>query len=553
MTLTPTQLDAPPQWLTPNRCRWTLALLLLAGIAAHLFYLIHNCPIDLAGDEAQYWDWSRQLGLSYYSKGPLIAYIIRASCALFGNNMPAVRLPALLLGAGTSIITYLLTLRLFRSQPLALGVVLLCHLVPVFIAGSLLITIDAPFFFCWALATYLAAIAIFDNKPRLWPLIGLVVGIGALAKYAMLLWLPIAGATMLFDTQGRRLLRTPLPWLACAFALVCTTPVLIWNAQHNWVTFRHVARQTGASGGAFLHGDVLLLIGSQAGVVGPTLTVLMLAAMFDVWRNRHTDRKGVFLTTFGVGFWLFNLLASLFAKAQVNWPAPAYFTLTILTARFIAIKMQSPATWRIWCPWFYATIMLGLLFLPLAHDAISPLPIIRHLTEQPGESDSLRRAANSIPFIHRMIQGPEDADILARLRGWHTLGNLVSNKLASLPPGAFVMCDDYQQTAEMAFYVRNQPRTYCAGPYFGNRLSQYDMWPDRRLDRTSPLLGHDAVYVGKGDRVPRKLTDAFASIEPRQDLDIIAHGVKIRTFKTYLCHGFKGFDAIANHSSSESF
>jgi undecaprenyl-diphosphatase len=517
-------------WLTPLRCRWALAAIITTGFFAHLFYLTHNCPIDLSGDEAQYWDWSRALGLSYYSKGPLIAYIIRASCALFGDNMPAVRLPALLLGAGTSIVTYLLTARLFHSERLALGAVLLNHLVPLFIAGSLLMTIDAPLFFCWGLATCLAAIALFENKKWPWPLIGLIVGIGALGKYAMLLWLPIAGVAMLLDEQGRRILRTPAPWLACAFALVCLTPVVIWNARHDWVTLRHVAHQTGAAGGALSHGDLLSLIGSQIGVVGPTLAVLMGAAILEVWRNRRTDRRGVFLTVIGLGFLAFNLLASLFAKAQVNWPAPTYFTLTILTARFLAIRMESPAAWRPWRPWFYATILLGLIFMPIAHDAVNVIPLVRHFTKD-----------------------PHDADLLARLRGWHTLGNVVTDKLAALPPGAFVMCDDYQQTAEMAFYVHGQPKTYCAGPYFGKRLSQYDMWPDRRLDRSSPLVGHDAVYIGKGGDFPDEITAAFASIEPRQDLDITVHGVKIQDFKIYLCHGFKGFNAIAHSSSSESF
>ncbi len=109
------------EWLTPVRCRVILAVLLAYGFVSHLMYLRNDCPIDLSGDEAQYWDWSRQLELSYYSKGPLVAYIIRAACAVFGDVMWAVRLPALILGVGTSILTYLLTLKLFRSDRLAAG------------------------------------------------------------------------------------------------------------------------------------------------------------------------------------------------------------------------------------------------------------------------------------------------------------------------------------------------------------------------------------------------------------------------------------------------
>src|SRR5882724_10529442 len=101
------------KWLTPARCRLIFAALMLFGFLGHLRYLQHDCPIDLSGDEAQYWDWSRALDWSYYSKGPLVAYIIRASCAIFGETMPAVRYPALILAIGTSLCTYWLTKKLF--------------------------------------------------------------------------------------------------------------------------------------------------------------------------------------------------------------------------------------------------------------------------------------------------------------------------------------------------------------------------------------------------------------------------------------------------------
>src|SRR3712207_2161463 len=95
------------RWLTPWRCRLLFAALVLVGFFSHVHYLTHDCPVDLSGDEAQYWDWSRQLEWSYYSKGPLVAYIIRASCWAFGRDtMFTVRFPALLLGAGTSVVTY---------------------------------------------------------------------------------------------------------------------------------------------------------------------------------------------------------------------------------------------------------------------------------------------------------------------------------------------------------------------------------------------------------------------------------------------------------------
>ena len=92
--------------VTPNvgrsfRLRWLAVFLILAVTAFRVCYLFFWGPYDLAPDEGHYWDWSRHLDWSYYSKGPLVAWIIRAGCALFGDAaveiegtlMPAVRCP----------------------------------------------------------------------------------------------------------------------------------------------------------------------------------------------------------------------------------------------------------------------------------------------------------------------------------------------------------------------------------------------------------------------------------------------------------------------------
>ena len=86
-----------------------LALLIVGSAVLRLVYLAYNCPLDLAADEAHYWDWSRHLDWSYYSKGPGVAWLIRLSCELFGslaveltgNEMLAVRLPAVLCGSSS--------------------------------------------------------------------------------------------------------------------------------------------------------------------------------------------------------------------------------------------------------------------------------------------------------------------------------------------------------------------------------------------------------------------------------------------------------------------
>src|SRR5262245_20707278 len=58
---------------------------ILASVALTFAYVWVDCPLGLAPDEAHYWEWSRKLDWGYYSKGPLVAWLIRGSCELFGG------------------------------------------------------------------------------------------------------------------------------------------------------------------------------------------------------------------------------------------------------------------------------------------------------------------------------------------------------------------------------------------------------------------------------------------------------------------------------------
>jgi hypothetical protein len=178
----------------------------------------------------------------------------------------------------------------------------------------------------------------------------------------------------------------------------------------------------------------------------------------------------------------------------------------------------------------YAAFVLGAIATPVLHHTELLYPLIRwnHGANAGGEGPSAR-----------------SIDPTARLKGWSEQGALVTRELAQLRPGAFVLCDDYQQTAQMAFYVAGQPKTYCAGSYFTGerrkRHTQYDLWPDRSLDpgENPGLLGHDAIYVGY---INDDVRAAFLRVDGPHQLDITRGGVKIRTVRFARCYGFKGMN-----------
>jgi len=518
------------------RCRLIVAALVLFGFVSHLRYLTHDCPIDLSGDEAHYWDWSRRLDLSYYSKGPLVAYIIRASCAVFGENMPAVRFPAVLLAAGTTLLTYALARKLFASDRVALGAVLLNHLVPMFVAGSVLMTIDPPLFLCWALATWFAAKAVFDGRGWGWVGMGLAMGVGFLAKYAMFLWLPGLALFLLVDREGRVKPRWRWLLLSTGIALLFSIPIMVWNARHDWVSLRHVAHQTGTSAESeFSLGNFGEFIVGQIGGVGPMLSVILVGAVvYALGRSSRTDphrRSMRFLVCMGLPFFVIVGADSLWTKVQVNWPAPAYFSLVILAAYYLSTRMASVATWKRWRGWLWGTVIFGLVCMPIAHNTEIIYPLV----------------AKVWPMFSK-DKVTVKWDPTYKLRGWAELGQRVSEVIESLPGGTMILCEEYQTAGEMAFYVRGQPRTYYVGSWFGapgtagakdrrKRHSQYDLWEDRQLDRAE-LVGRDAVYIGH--EPPSDFVASFARMEKLPALRIERRGLEVRTFQMWLCRSFRG-------------
>jgi hypothetical protein len=398
-------------------------------------------------------------------------------------------------------------------------------------------TIDPPFFFFWALATCLAVKAIWDGKRWAWIACGVVAGLGFLTKYAMLFWLPFLFLFLAMDRGNRRWLKTIWPWAMVLVAIAFTTPVLVWNARHNWVSLRHVATQTSANDtGGWARRNLLEFVGAQIAIINPAIAVLMGGAVcyaLGYWSHSDPNRPQMrFLLLLGLPFLIVCLLDSLWTKVQPNWPAPAYFTLLILTAYFISTRMQPLNTWRPWRGWFYGAIIFGLLVQPLVRGGATLYPLAawinRTFPRQQGDRPRL---------------APSNFDLIFKLRGIaDPFASTVDADLAQLPAGSFILCEDYQDASQLAFYLRGHPKTYFVGSYWTDplvrrRRTQFDMWPDRQLDQPQ-LLGQDAIYIGTMAYAP--LRESFQSVEALPDITIEHDGIRIRSILVWRCMEFKG-------------
>ena len=81
-------------------------------------------------------------------------------------------------------------------------------------------------------------------------------------------------------------------------------------------------------------------------------------------------------------------------------------------------------------------------------------------------------------------------------------------------------------------------------------MTQYDIWADRRLDAASPLIGRDAIYVGKGGEVPPEIPRAFETIEKLPEIPVIVRGELVKSFKLWRCRGFKGMSRPTQQSQT---
>lgn len=515
------------------------ALLILTASALHLFYLACDCPLDLAPDEAHYWHWSRQLDWSYYSKGPAVAYLIRASCDLFGplsrqwtgTDMLAVRLPAVVCSALLLASLYVLTAQVYRREGLATGVVAVALTLPPVAAGAALMTIDSPFTCCWGWALVFGFQAVMHRSAWAWPVAGLFVGLGILAKYTMVLWLPCLGLFLLTSPSHRDLLRRPGFWVAVLVVVVCCLPIVWWNVRHDWVTFRHVSGQAGIrQAGPWVRWlGPLNYIGTQfALLLGYWFVAWAAALMAHVpWREEDAGKRYLWWMSVPV-FGLFLAFSLKNGGGEPNWPVTAYVSGLVLSVGWLAGHLQSPGVWhrRATALGLAAFCGLGVFLTCVMHYSGMVHPLLARLAGPASERH---------PFPVRRW------DPTCRLRGWRALAaeiDRIRAELLAQGVDPVLAASGWNLPGELAFYCQDHPAVYSLGLALGDRHSQYDVWRPNPVWDADRFHGQTFIYVTDVVPVPEL---AFAHVDPPHVIRFAEAGFPIAQWTITVCHGYRGF------------
>ena len=470
-----------------RRDRLGLALLIpaLVGLSA---WLTHAAGLELHFDEAQYWEWSQRLDWSYYSKGPLVAWLIALSEGLFGHGEWQTRLPAWIIHGLWLMLLYGMARDVWGTRAAGWWAVLIGFSTPLYFALGLVMTTDILLFTCWTAGLWFMYRALFRDRPLAWYGAGLAFGAGALAKLSIAL-LPLSALPWIL-IYHRRALLNPHVWGAVGLMIVVMSPMLLWNMDHGWLMFRHELHHVEGEGRAL---PLEFVIGQWA-VLSPIVVAVALSVL---WRQPETsDRRFLWWTALIV--LAFFTYKSIGAKVQLNWPAPVYIGLIVLFAG--QVRRLSPR-WR------------GTLYTGIAFSFLLMAPI----------------------FFPSAFGLPPDKDPLRIAKAWR---QGVAQIQAVAPRTDFLFTHNYQIAAELAYYWPGKPLPVHIASFGQRRYNQHDLWPGLESE-----IGHDGLYVSTSTNLPEMFTKAFASCGDAQAVAAKnSEGKRVRTLYFRVCRDYRNND-----------
>ena len=486
------QTSGPDIWLKAG-------FVFIAAITVFRIVALAISPVDLYPDEAQYWVWSQSLDWGYFSKPPLIAWVISASTSLFGLSDFAIRLPSNVFHAFTGLFLLLAGSRLSVPRIGFWAAVIYLTMPGAWLSAGIIST-DAILLTFWSGAFY-ALVRLRQGAGWATAIgLGLAVGLGFLAKYAMIYFVIGLGLAIALDPPARRAMLSLKGLAATVITVVFLLPNILWNAANDFATVQHTADNANWGGDLIHLGELADFIGSQFIGYGPALFGTLLAG-FWLALKRPLAMDGntrLLLVLFSLPILLVVSTQAFISRAHANWAAAAYIAASLL----VAVLLLSGRPWRRYV--LYGSVALscaiGLVFTSVA---LSP-----PLAETLGLSNAFKR-----------------------VRGWEETADAVADAANA---GAYdgVVFDDRNVFHEMQRYG-------------GAIEPELFMWqrfasPHNHADETWPLpAGYEGrlLVVSHRPLDTHRLREDFLSFEPAGEIAIPVGGGCLRVFTLWQAQG----------------
>jgi 4-amino-4-deoxy-L-arabinose transferase-like glycosyltransferase len=428
-------------------------LIALVALTAIRIVGLHYSVVDLFFDEAQYWAWSRELAFGYFSKPPLLAWIIATTDLVCGSGEVCVRIASPLFYLGTCLVVYAIANDLYGRETAAWAALVMALGTGLSFSARIIST-DVPLLFFWALAL-LAYVRLLQAPDWRWAaVLGVSLGFGLLAKYAMMYFVLCAICAAFLDREARTALMRRQMWLVLAIAALIISPNVYWNFANDFVTVKHTGDNITGGGLRLRPLDALAFFSSQFVVAGPFVFATFLIILVRI-RRSQISREDQLMLAFAIPPLAIITALSFMRSANANWAAPGLMSMTILVVAWWVRNAHRR--------WLWATLTIGIAFQALF--------IV-------GDANAHRI---TVPLLG------DKADLYQRTLGWRPLGRQAA-QLARTAGTPVVAAEGRGEVAALIYYLRDEPLKALAWPV--SEAPQHHFELTRALDNSAaePVL-----------------------------------------------------------------
>jgi uncharacterized membrane protein YjgN (DUF898 family) len=526
--------------------KWAIAILLWG----FLFRAVCAIYLNIGFDEAYYYLYTQNLNLSYFDHPPLVAFTAGIGIWLTGAVTPfTIRLGGVLLYTGTLIFSYLASKKLFGDRTATLTLAILTT-IPIFqIAFGILTLPDNALMFFWAACLWVAAEEFFpsDQTDKYQPtyrlaIIGLCVGLAFLGKYHGVL---LGGGLVLFCLLSRRH-RSALfsVWTLAAIALfaIAISPVLLWNAQHEFASFRFQSGRAVPTQGYNLE-RLLVTILPALGYLFPTFGI-------PLWWTSFRTAGGLFKAAAKLGkrdennheqnyevaiaedllrnkqllilcvsmpiFFGFTFMGG-FIQILPSWHMPGFFGAALLLGeRAAQVQLKRPKFIRNWL-WGSGVVILSLMLIGLLHVHLGIAQKGGDAAIAGGFWEAKDDPSTQMIDIEQLRQAFIDSPMLK----------------AELQKSDFVFSNNFFVAGQVAMAIQPLGKKVTC---FDEDLRGFAYW-----SKTEDFVGKSSLYITseqfmKDERFPQpleKYKGYFQSLEKIADIPIKRGGQAVQIFPVY--------------------
>jgi dolichol-phosphate mannosyltransferase len=495
----------------------TLWMILAALLAVRLMAM---CEVPLIPEEAYYWIYGQNPQLSYYDHPPMVAWVIRLGTLVFGNTELGVRIAALTLIVIAGVLMYQLA-RMWFGRAAAGMSVLLIQVLPVYFGVGFVAPMDAALCAFWLVCLLAVSHALRSGRLGWWYVAGAALGGALLSKYSAMFLAAGVFLAVVGRREWRGYLRTVHPYVALVLAAVVFSPVVIWNAQHDWASFRFQFRDRYAEDSlnfvtfpGYLATQLLVLTPvplAAAGFLGLRL----------IRRWRRISQANWFAIACAVPGLAAATWTSLRSEVRVNWTAPILLSIIPAACALVLahdrLLARRPGGRRRWQPAMVQTVgVCGIIVTSLLLYLMVVEPRLR-----------LWRAFGPWRDLAAVVEEQEDRLERETGREPRVVGG-GQYRLASVL--AFYRMPNEEHTQDV-------PANTSSQWVFGQGGLAFEYWSER-----GDWTGADVIYVAEaGDRVRARVRPWFESIEEIKDPRLAAG----RGYQVFVGRGLRARPLVA--------